>query len=232
MDAELLTLYLNGDRAEPARARALVEAGRARSPRDRFHAARALMPSLDPADRWRAYELAQDAVAGGFESARLIANANYDAWLVLQEQPQRYGTWRTSAEAPARDVITSFSRAENRLEIHELPDAPAPEYTIRPLEAGDPVPAGLPDGLSARRFGRGWCAIDADGEIAALWRRCGWRASPADYSPYDGGEAWIGVSGESFQSLAQQAGPGICWLVEGDLTRKEIRQLAKSLPRD
>src|SRR5688572_3124411 len=98
MDAELLELYLRADRGEPARARELVEAGRARTPRDHFHAARALMQSRDPADRWRAYELAREAAEAGLASARNLAAANYDAWLMLQGKPQKYGTQWKRAE--------------------------------------------------------------------------------------------------------------------------------------
>ena len=266
MDAELLGLYLRGDAAGVERARELVAGGRAWAPRDLFHAAHALMQSSDPADRWRAYELARDAAQGGFASARPLAAANYDAWLVLQGKPQKYGTqWKraedgemvlhevdpatTDAERDAwgvppphvrrpafepsgRDVITTFTREGSRLEIHELPDAAPPDYAIRPVEPDDPLPGWLPAGLSPRRFGREWCALDAAGRIAALWRRCGWRADPPDHAPNQDVEMWIGVNGESFAGLAQQSGATSCWLIEGELSREETRRLARSLPRD
>ena len=265
MDAELLELYLRGDRAEPSRARELIDAGRARTPRDRFHAARALMASRDPADRWRAYELAREAAEAGLASARTLAAANYDAWLMLQGKPQKYGTqWKRtdggdlelheldpatmdeeraawgvpppsarppSFGPPTPGLIATFLREGSRLDVHELTDAPAPDYVLRPVEPGDPLPAYLPAGLSPRRFGRGWCAVDGDGGIVALWRRCGWRADPPDHAPEHDVEMWMGVNGDSFQGMLQQSGPESCWLLEGDLSRDETRRLARSLPR-
>lgn len=87
------------DRARRTRADELIAAGALLDAADYFHAAMLFQHGDDLADYWRAHELAKQSADLGNRTARNLAAAAYDRWLVRQGQPQKYGTqYRVDAE--------------------------------------------------------------------------------------------------------------------------------------
>ncbi len=74
------------------RVRALIEARGLAEPADYYHAAMVFQHGVEPADFWRAHELALKAADMGDRTARWLAAAAYDRWLMNQGRPQKYGT--------------------------------------------------------------------------------------------------------------------------------------------
>jgi TonB family protein len=74
------------------RAREILDAGRARTGADFYHAAMVFQHGSDSADFRRAHELASRAERMGHAPARWLAAASLDRWLLSTGQPQRYGT--------------------------------------------------------------------------------------------------------------------------------------------
>jgi hypothetical protein len=78
--------------ARAAEVHKMLDAGEITTPKERFQAAVMLIETNDPADLELAEKLAQQAAAGGEKLAPRVAAEATDKQLVLQHQPQRYGT--------------------------------------------------------------------------------------------------------------------------------------------
>ena len=74
------------------RVKELLEAGAAEDAEDQFCAAMILQHGSSLEDYWQAHELAKASADGGHAPARWLAAAAYDRWLMLQGQPQHFGT--------------------------------------------------------------------------------------------------------------------------------------------
>jgi hypothetical protein len=131
-----------------------------------------------------------------------------------------------------------------------MPEAmPAPA----PLDADElhPLPAELPPGLTPRRLGAGYCAVDDRGRLVASWFELLLPAGQTLHLAWnmdDGpppalevvdlsgraavfvAAAWSAVSLERLPLLAVRAGPDTCWLVGGRLGRAQLADLAAQLP--
>lgn len=80
------------DRVRLYRVKELLEAGAAADAEDLFCAAVILQHGSSLEDYWQAHELAKASADGGHAPARWLAAAAYDRWLMLQGQPQHFGT--------------------------------------------------------------------------------------------------------------------------------------------
>lgn len=130
------------------------------------------------------------------------------------------------------------------------PDAmPAPE----PLPASQPhpLPTYLPAGLTPRRLGEGYCAVDAAGDFQITWielvvpagttLRLPWDLSEGEIPAMQGFQfrgrqavavaaSWSMVSAERLPMVVTRAGPDTCWLVGGRRAVDELARVAVSLP--
>jgi hypothetical protein len=130
------------------------------------------------------------------------------------------------------------------------PDAmPAPA----PLPADElhPLPGFLPPGLSPRRLGDAYCAVDDDGAFQVTWIELLVPAGETLHLPWDLGEgdapvmqgfrfkgreavavaaSWSIVSSERLPVVITRAGPDTCWLVGGRLPIEDLARVAVSLP--
>jgi hypothetical protein len=132
--------------------------------------------------------------------------------------------------------------------IHMPSAMPEPE----PLD-GDlhPLPSYLPPGLSPRRLGEGYCAVDASGRFQVTWielllpaghpLHLVWNLAEGDppmLIELEFGDrsaayverAWSAVSAERLPLIALRAGPDTCWLVSGRLELRELLGVAAGLP--
>ena len=80
------------DQARRRRVEQLITTDALQEPEDYFHAAMVFQHGGIPDDSWRAHELAKRAAELGHHSARWLAAAAYDRWLMQQHKPQKYGT--------------------------------------------------------------------------------------------------------------------------------------------
>ncbi len=96
------------------RARAILDAHGATSADDYYHAALLFQHGDAPDEAWQAHLLAVRAAELGSPSARWLAAAAYDRWLMYQGKPQKYGTQYTSDGVRQRlwDVEASTTDAE------------------------------------------------------------------------------------------------------------------------
>jgi hypothetical protein len=130
------------------------------------------------------------------------------------------------------------------------PDAmPVPE----PLPGGQPhpLPAYLPAGLTPRRLGDAYCAVDAAGAFQVTWielvvpegatLRLPWDLAEGDPPSMQGFQfrgreavaiaaSWSMVSKERLPMVITRAGPDTCWLVGGRVAIDELARVAVSLP--
>ena len=117
------------DVARRARVAELIDSGALTSGDDFFHAAMVFHHGSTVDDHRRAHELALEAVNRGYEgvrpwhTARWLAAAAYDRWLVHQGQPQKYGT-------QARDI---GDHRELWPVDPETTDAERARWDVRPL---------------------------------------------------------------------------------------------------
>ena len=132
--------------------------------------------------------------------------------------------------------------------IHMPAAMPQPEPLDEELH---PLPAYLPPGLSPRRFGEGYCAVDASGAFQVTWiglllpagqpLHLVWNLAEGEPPAlveleFDGRSAayleraWSAVSAERLPLIALRAGPDTCWLVSGRLALGELLGVAASLP--
>lgn len=74
------------------RVEAIIASGGLKEPEDYYHAAWILNHGEAIEEIWRAHTLAKAASELGLESARWLAAAAYDRWLMYQGRPQKYGT--------------------------------------------------------------------------------------------------------------------------------------------
>lgn len=132
--------------------------------------------------------------------------------------------------------------------IHMPSAMPQPEPLDDELH---PLPGYLPAGLSARRFGEGYCAVDASGAFQITWielllpagqpLHLVWNLAEGEPPAlveleFEGRSAayieraWSAVSAERLPLIALRAGPDTCWLVSGRLALGELLGVAASLP--
>lgn len=124
---------------------------------------------------------------------------------------------------------------------------------VEPLTDDGPhrLPAYLPAGLTPRRLGEGYCAVDESGQLAVSWialplppgQTLAMAWNPAD-GPTPGLQAlnlggraaaflpaaWSAASPERLPLLALRAGPDSCWLVGGRIAHLDMARVAASLP--
>lgn len=106
------------DRVRLYRVKELLDAGAAEDAEDLFCAAMILQHGSSLDDYWQAHELAKASADGGHAPARWLAAAAYDRWLMLQGEPQHFGTqYFSMAGGPLRlwevdPATTDDERAE------------------------------------------------------------------------------------------------------------------------
>jgi hypothetical protein len=80
------------DRRREARVKALYQAGELRTGKDFYRAAMVLQHASQPEDYLLAHEFCAVALAKGEQSARWLAAATEDRFLMILGRPQRFGT--------------------------------------------------------------------------------------------------------------------------------------------
>lgn len=106
------------------RVREIVAAGQVVTPQDYYYAALVLHHGGDLPEVWRAYRLAKTAAEMGYRPARWLTAATLDRWLMMQGQPQKYGT----------QIVPDGIR-QRVWDVDPLTtDAERAEWDVRPLE--------------------------------------------------------------------------------------------------
>jgi hypothetical protein len=118
-------------------------------------------------------------------------------------------------------------------------------------EQPHPLPGYLPAGLEPRRFGEGYCAVDAGGQFQVAWIELllppdeellvAWKLADGPQPAIQGfalrgrpmiavAGSWSPLSTERLPIVITRAGPDTCWLVGGRFAIDELARVAVTLP--
>jgi hypothetical protein len=132
------------DRQREARVKALYASGDIRTGKDFYRSAMVLQHASKPEDYLLAHEFCVVALAKGEQSARWLAAATEDRYLMNLKLPQRFGTQYSSAGPNQPMRLHEVAPGVTDALRHELEVPTLSEARRREAEMNEPVKAELP----------------------------------------------------------------------------------------
>ncbi len=131
----------------------LIAQGVLKVAEDYYHAAMIFQHGETPEEIWQAHQLASTASELGFSSARWLAAASLDRWLMYQGKPQKYGTQIVSDGKRYRlwDVDPTITD-EDRAAYNVPPLTELPGYLEEVTRQNPPPSLGDLEGLDVPKW--------------------------------------------------------------------------------